>query len=220
MLYQRADGSSEAGDETTPARVSACASTLVTHHHPYFDAVLRRGPPAIRDVLARLTEGPATIDELLANEAARISGDPLAAIAFASAYRLAVEAQGRYRLTMGLLETWLRWTHDPKRKPERPAPPSPLPNPEASEIRELEALIREGFSSPGDLELLCRRMHVALAGVVRIAMPLPNQIGDLVDWAVNHRRFEDLVEAVYKERPNFRGGSVGQTQVIKVGTSS
>jgi serine/threonine protein kinase len=220
MLYQRGSGSSEAGGEMTPARVSACASALVTRHHSYFDAVLRRGPPALRDVLARLATAPATIDDLLANEASRASGDPLAAIAFASAYGLVVEEQDHYRLTMGLFQTWLRWTHDPKPKPERHAPPSPLPTPSASEIRELEALIREGFSSPGDLELLCRRMHVTLTSVVRVAMPLPNQIGDLIDWAVNHRRFEDLVEAVYLERPNFRGGGVGQTLVIKVGAKS
>lgn len=222
LLYQREEGSSEAGGEITPARVSACVPTLVTRHHQYFGAVLDRGPPAIRDVLGGLVEGAAAMDELLANEAVRASGDPLAAIEFASAYRLVAEEQGRYRLTMGLFEAWLRWTHHPQRDPVRKAPPPPpsAPNPSVSEVRELEALIREGFSSQGDLELLARRMHVALAGVVRLAMPLPNQIGDLVDWAVNHRRFSDLVDAVRAERPNFFPSGVGQTLVIKPGRSS
>jgi hypothetical protein len=221
LLYQREDRGSEAGGEITPASVSACAPTLVTRHHQYFDAVLQRGPPALRDVLAGLVEGAAAMDELLANEAVRASGDPLAAIEFASAYRLVAEEQGRYRLTMGLFEAWLRWTHPPQRDPVRKAPPPPPPpNPSVSEIRELEALIREGFSSQGDLELLARRMHMALAGVVRLAMPLPNQIGDLVDWAVNHRRFGDLLEAVRAERPNFFTSGVGETQVIKPGRTS
>src|SRR5262249_8691507 len=144
------------------------------------------------------------------------SGDLLAALEFASAYRLAVEEQGRYRLTMGLFEAWLRWTPAPGRAPapRALAAPPPSPNPSTSEIQALEKLMLEGFPSPTDLELLARQMHVPLATVARIAAPLPIQIGDLVDWAVKHRRFWELLETVRIERPGLFSNSAGTTQVV------